>query len=139
MIILYKVGLLSSKNRSKKCARISIHPGNIEANGSEIIYRLRVSLLHITATSKILRFTTCNCCISILFLLPNHSRCLTCLASVVALVNAFVSVAVMEVSRLPTAQPMHQHQSAIGHTLSQTKGWLNLFFGVQKRKRTRKR
>ena len=28
---------------------------------------------------KDLTFTTCNCCISILFVLPNHSRCLTCL------------------------------------------------------------
>ena len=40
-----------------------------------------------------LTFTTCNCCIS---MLPNHSRCLTCLASVVALVTASACAAAME-------------------------------------------
>ena len=37
------------------------------------------------------------------------------------------------ISLLPTAQPMHRRQSAISHTLPQTKGWLNLFLGVHKK------
>ena len=123
-----------AQNRSKKWARISIHPGNIEANGSKIIYQLRVSLLHITPTSKILRFTTCNCCISILFELPNHSRCLTFLASVVA---AFVSVAVMEVSLLPTAQPMQTSKCHWPHSVTNQRV-AELIFGGSRKKTNKK-
>ena len=83
---------------------------------------------------KNLTFTACNCCISIL---PNHSRCLT-VWQVWSLWSQPPEVRPRwKASLLPAAQPMHQHESAISHTLPQTKGWLNLFFGVQKIKRTR--
>ena len=47
----------------KMWARISVNSSNIEENRAQIIYPVRVSLLHISATSKILHFRTCNCCI----------------------------------------------------------------------------
>ena len=57
-------------------------------------YPLRVSLLHILRLQESyvhnLQLLYFN------LVLPNHSRCPTCLASVVALVNASVSVAAME-------------------------------------------
>ena len=83
---------------AKMWVRISVNSSNIEANKAQIIYLLRVSLCDISATSKILHFRTFNCCIGInhVCVLPNHSKGLTCLASVLVLVNASISVAAME-------------------------------------------
>ena len=79
-------------------------------------------------------FTTCNCCISTVFVLPNHSGCLTCLASVVALVNASVSVAAMEgfsatnsSANAPTSK-CHWPHSATNHRVAEL-----ILGGVQKK------
>ena len=88
------------------------------------IHSVRLEFHFCTFCDFNLTFTTCNCCISSLFVLPNHWRCLKCLASVVALVK---------VSLLPTAQPMHQHQSALIDTLChKPKGGWTYFGGFKK-------
>ena len=48
---------------AKNARESSCNPSNIEANVVQILYPLRRSLLHISATSKILHFSTCNRCI----------------------------------------------------------------------------
>ena len=48
---------------AKTVTKISCNPSNIEANIVQILYPLRRSLLHISATSKILHVSTCSCCI----------------------------------------------------------------------------
>ena len=48
---------------AKMRVKISVHSSNIEANKAQIISLLRLSLFHISATSKILHFRTFNCCI----------------------------------------------------------------------------
>ena len=80
----------------------------IEHTYAQIKYALRVSLLHISATSKILHFRTCNCWIYIglVFVLPNHSRGLTCLASVFHSKNRCAQICWNDASRTVAVQLM---------------------------------
>ena len=50
---------------AKMRVRISVNSSNIEANKAQIISLLRLSLFHISATSKIFHFRTFNFCIGI--------------------------------------------------------------------------
>ena len=79
-------------------ARISVNSSNIEANMAQIIYPLRVSLLRISSRSKISYISELATAVFtlVLIVLPNHSIGLTCLASVLVLVNVSISVAAME-------------------------------------------
>ena len=79
--------------------RISVHSSNIEANKAQIISLLKLSLFHISATSKSY-ISELSTAVLEKIMLPNHSKGLTCLANVLAsvlvLVNASISVAAME-------------------------------------------